>query len=79
MATRAWCSLSEGMRREVALAVAMDKPIRAFSEDYQLDLADKLEGTPVSQQKDKFYEKLEEALHVGDELKNQWKGEEYEE
>lgn len=60
------CSLSEGMRREVALAVAMDKPIRAFSEDYQLDLADKLEGTPVSQQKDKFYEKLEEALHVGD-------------
>ena len=69
------CSLSEGMRREVALAVAMDKPIRAFSEDYQLDLADKLEGTPVSQQKDKFYEKLEEALHAGDELKNQWKGE----
>ena len=73
-------SLSQGMRREVALAVAMGKPIRAFSEDYQLDLADKLEGTPVSQQKDKFYEKLEEALHAGDDLKNQWKGEEeYEE
>lgn len=69
-------SLSEGMRREVALAVAMDKPIRAFSEDYQLDLADKLEGVPISQQKSKFYEKLDEALHIGNELKKQWKGEE---